>query len=190
MKKTLPRNGTGSRYRGIGAEITPQFAALARERTASTANGTLEVSPMNRPVFDPKDADKQLTTVPWDKVTTGDILLLEAHLNRTICLPCGNTSCSKSAVKCAYRAFMTTRPGLRFGEVKQNIVGCIKIVLTMLDVESRSVRLFPSRLESFVIGTYYAFMAARSCLRFGKKAEHDIRTTFAVVAGLHPNLIG
>ena len=58
--------------RGFGAEIAPQYSALARERIASAANGTLEVRPMNRPVFDPKDAGKKLTTSPWDSEPIDD----------------------------------------------------------------------------------------------------------------------
>jgi adenine-specific DNA-methyltransferase len=51
--------------RGAGAEILPKYIALARERISRSINGTLPVRPMNRPVFDPKDAGRNLTTAPW-----------------------------------------------------------------------------------------------------------------------------
>ena len=54
--------------RGIGAEILPEYARISRERIALAAEGNLEVRPMNRPVFDPQDAGKQLTTAPWKGV--------------------------------------------------------------------------------------------------------------------------
>lgn len=53
--------------RGVGAEKEAAYAAIARERIASAIAGTLKVRPMNRPVFDPKDAGASLTTVPWQK---------------------------------------------------------------------------------------------------------------------------
>ena len=51
--------------RGAGAELQPRYVDLARERIEEAMNGTLPVRPMSRPVFNPKDAGKALTTAPW-----------------------------------------------------------------------------------------------------------------------------
>jgi len=53
--------------RGAGAEVVPEYVAIARERVAQAAAGTLRTRPMHTPVFDPKDAGKKLTTAPWGK---------------------------------------------------------------------------------------------------------------------------
>jgi len=51
--------------RGAGAEIYPQYLRVALERIKRAIEGTLEIRPMTRPVFDPKDAGTNLTTAPW-----------------------------------------------------------------------------------------------------------------------------
>lgn len=51
--------------RGAGAETVAEYRKIAKERIAMTREGTLKVRPMNKPVFDPKDAGASLTTAPW-----------------------------------------------------------------------------------------------------------------------------
>jgi adenine-specific DNA-methyltransferase len=51
--------------KGAGAEILPKYLRLAHERITKAMEGTLPVRPMTRPVFDPRDAGKALTTAPW-----------------------------------------------------------------------------------------------------------------------------
>jgi adenine-specific DNA-methyltransferase len=51
--------------RGIGAEVVGKYAELAKSRIYLAANHELPVRPMNRPVFDPKDAGRNLLTAPW-----------------------------------------------------------------------------------------------------------------------------
>jgi adenine-specific DNA-methyltransferase len=51
--------------RGIGAEIDSNYCAIARERIASAAMGTLKSRPMNTPVYDPEKAGRSLRTAPW-----------------------------------------------------------------------------------------------------------------------------
>ena len=51
--------------RGAGAENVARYAAIARERILAAADGTLLVRPMERPVFDPRDAGRNLLTAPW-----------------------------------------------------------------------------------------------------------------------------
>lgn len=51
--------------RGIGAEIVPAYLRIARERILSALEGSLRVRPMNRPVFDPRDAGRSLRNAPW-----------------------------------------------------------------------------------------------------------------------------
>ncbi len=53
--------------RGAGAEVVPEYAALARKRIKLAAQGLLKTRPMTRPVYDPKDAGKSLTMAPWEK---------------------------------------------------------------------------------------------------------------------------
>ena len=55
--------------RGIGAETLEKYQKIARERICAAAEGSLRIRPMNRPVFDPKNAGRSLTTAPW---LTGD----------------------------------------------------------------------------------------------------------------------
>jgi adenine-specific DNA-methyltransferase len=51
--------------RGVGAELVPKYAEIARARVADAFAGRLKVRPMARPVFDPARAGKGLTTAPW-----------------------------------------------------------------------------------------------------------------------------
>jgi len=51
--------------RGAGAELAKEYIDLAANRIEQEARGTLRTRPMTKPVFDPKDAGKSLTTAPW-----------------------------------------------------------------------------------------------------------------------------
>ena len=51
--------------RGIGAEVLRKYIEIAKSRIHLAAHDELPVRPMNRPVFDPKDAGKNLITAPW-----------------------------------------------------------------------------------------------------------------------------
>lgn len=53
--------------RGVGAEILPRYATLARQRIQQEINGTLKTRPMHRPVYDPLEAGNSLTVLPWAK---------------------------------------------------------------------------------------------------------------------------
>ena len=65
--------------RGAGAENVARYAAIARERIAAAADGTLPIRPMHRPVFNPKDAGRNLLTAPWlnDSKTETELVLRE-----------------------------------------------------------------------------------------------------------------
>ena len=51
--------------RGAGAELFPKYVEIARDRIHKAASGELLVRPMARPVFDPRNAGRNLTTAPW-----------------------------------------------------------------------------------------------------------------------------
>jgi adenine-specific DNA-methyltransferase len=65
--------------RGIGAEVIRKYAETARSRILMAAHGTLPIRPMDRPVFDPKDAGRNLITAPWlaDQQPVDQMALLE-----------------------------------------------------------------------------------------------------------------
>jgi len=65
--------------RGIGAETVRKYIDLAKSRIRLAANDELPVRPMNRPVFDPKDAGRNLLTAPWltEDLTEPQMALLE-----------------------------------------------------------------------------------------------------------------
>jgi adenine-specific DNA-methyltransferase len=65
--------------RGIGAEIHKKYVAIAKDRIRLAAEGALPVRPMGRPVFDPKDAGKNLLSAPWleGEFPSGQAVLLE-----------------------------------------------------------------------------------------------------------------
>jgi adenine-specific DNA-methyltransferase len=54
--------------RGVGAETEMRYVAIAHDRIRQELAGTLRTRPMHKPVYDPKDAGRRLTEVPW---TTG-----------------------------------------------------------------------------------------------------------------------
>jgi adenine-specific DNA-methyltransferase len=72
--------------RGAGAEVHPQYVAIAKERIGQLLDGTLPVRPMSRPVFDPRDAGKALTTAPWMEPSevNGELALAEQHVRYKI----------------------------------------------------------------------------------------------------------
>jgi adenine-specific DNA-methyltransferase len=51
--------------RGMGAEIIPEYANLARRRIEQAIDGSLPVRPMHKPVFNPDDAGSALRNAPW-----------------------------------------------------------------------------------------------------------------------------
>lgn len=51
--------------RGAGAETLEKYVDIARQRIQSEWDGTLRTRPMNKPVYDPKDAGRQMTLMPW-----------------------------------------------------------------------------------------------------------------------------
>jgi adenine-specific DNA-methyltransferase len=56
--------------RGAGAEVVDKYVDIAKRRMQQAADGALRVRPMTRPVYDPKDAGKNLTTAPWTEHRT------------------------------------------------------------------------------------------------------------------------
>lgn len=60
---------------GIGAEIMPKYATIARERTSAAFAGYLKVRPMGKPKYDPHLAGNSLTIAPWDAKPLGDTQL-------------------------------------------------------------------------------------------------------------------
>jgi adenine-specific DNA-methyltransferase len=72
--------------RGIGAEVVRKYAEIAKSRIHLAAQGKLPVRPMDRPVFDPRHAGRNLLAAPWlvEKETAAQMALLEkAHPYRT-----------------------------------------------------------------------------------------------------------
>jgi len=65
--------------RGIGAEVLKKYVQIAKSRIDLAAHDELPVRPMNRPVFDPKNAGKNLLTAPWlnDRQFGEQAMLLE-----------------------------------------------------------------------------------------------------------------
>lgn len=51
--------------RGIGAELVQKYIEISKLRIDLAAHDELPVRPMDRPVFDPKDAGRNLLTAPW-----------------------------------------------------------------------------------------------------------------------------
>lgn len=63
--------------RGAGSEIVEKYVRMARSRIEQAIEGTLPIRPMNRPVFDPRDAGRALTTAPWLEDSKNGYLRLE-----------------------------------------------------------------------------------------------------------------
>lgn len=51
--------------RGVGAEVLNKYVEIAKSRITLAAQNDLPVRPMHRPVFDPKNAGKNLLSAPW-----------------------------------------------------------------------------------------------------------------------------
>lgn len=51
--------------RGAGAELLPEYVAVAQERIRATAKGDVKTRSRQTPVFDPRNAGKALLTAPW-----------------------------------------------------------------------------------------------------------------------------
>jgi adenine-specific DNA-methyltransferase len=65
--------------RGIGAELVRKYIEISKSRITLAAHDELPVRPMDRPVFDPKDAGRNLLTAPWltEKQHIDQMALLE-----------------------------------------------------------------------------------------------------------------
>ncbi len=63
--------------KGIGAETVPDYVKLARQRIRQELDGTLRTRPMDRPVYDPKQAGNKLAVAPW-QMPNGQPGLFEA----------------------------------------------------------------------------------------------------------------
>jgi adenine-specific DNA-methyltransferase len=65
--------------RGIGAEVVHKYIETAKSRIYKAADDELPVRPMHRPVFDPKNAGRNLLTAPWlaEKKNIDQMALLE-----------------------------------------------------------------------------------------------------------------
>lgn len=64
--------------RAAGAEIVPRYADLARDRITKEMLGQLRTRPMDRPVYDPRDAGRGLTRAPWLQSESSGSLFAEA----------------------------------------------------------------------------------------------------------------
>jgi adenine-specific DNA-methyltransferase len=53
------------RRRGAGADTEMKYIAIARNRITDEMYGTLRTRPMDRPVYDPKQANNSLINAPW-----------------------------------------------------------------------------------------------------------------------------
>jgi adenine-specific DNA-methyltransferase len=51
--------------KGAGAEIVPEYLAIAASRIESQLRGALRTRPMHRPVYDPLAVGNSLTRAPW-----------------------------------------------------------------------------------------------------------------------------
>jgi len=65
--------------RGIGAELIRKYSDISKLRIDLAVHEELPVRPMDRPVFDPKDAGRNLLTAPWlvEKKSVDQMSLLE-----------------------------------------------------------------------------------------------------------------
>lgn len=52
--------------RGAGAEIVRKYVDIAKDRIKAELAGKLKTRPMNKPVYDPKQAGNKLTVSPWN----------------------------------------------------------------------------------------------------------------------------
>jgi adenine-specific DNA-methyltransferase len=59
-----------NKRRGMGAEMLPEYVAIAEKRVQEAFEGVLPVRSMDQPIYDPKNAGANLTTAPWLPQTT------------------------------------------------------------------------------------------------------------------------
>src|SRR3989344_4630624 len=66
--------------RAVGAEIMSDYVKIAQERIRQAAQGKLKTRPMNRPVYDPRNAGLSITKAPWleDEIHENQLTLLES----------------------------------------------------------------------------------------------------------------
>jgi len=69
--------------RGVGAEIVKKYIDIAKDRIKQEINGTLRTRPMNKPIYDPKQAGNRIAIAPSrTKKDFGQISLLEKQNKR------------------------------------------------------------------------------------------------------------
>ena len=66
--------------RGAGAEVVPKYVDVARDRIKREMEGTLRTRPMDRPVYDPKQARNKQAVPPWSSRQSGHQLGLFGHV--------------------------------------------------------------------------------------------------------------
>jgi adenine-specific DNA-methyltransferase len=64
--------------RGCGAEVVRKYIDISIDRIGRAVEGTLKTRPMHTPVYDPRDAGRNLTTPPWDCDTTQTVLKMDS----------------------------------------------------------------------------------------------------------------
>lgn len=64
--------------KGMGAEIMPKYVRLAKDRIRQELEGTLRTRPMDRPVYDPRQAGNRLAVPPWTETATKSRSLFDA----------------------------------------------------------------------------------------------------------------
>ncbi|NMC20508.1 MAG: site-specific DNA-methyltransferase [Thermogutta sp.] len=64
--------------KGAGAEIVPKYVDLAKERIRQELAGTLRTRPMDRPVYDPRQAGNRLAVPPWNEAEAKRFALCQA----------------------------------------------------------------------------------------------------------------
>ena len=64
--------------KGAGAEIVPKYVDLAKERIRQELAGTLRTRPMDRPVYDPRQAGNRLAVPPWNEAEARRFALFQA----------------------------------------------------------------------------------------------------------------
>lgn len=70
--------------RGVGAETVKKYIDIANDRIQQEINGTLRTRPMDKPVYDPKQAGNRMTASPWiTKQDSGQMTLLKEQDKRS-----------------------------------------------------------------------------------------------------------
>lgn len=69
--------------RGVGAEIVKKYIDIAKDRIKQEINGALRTRPMNKPIYDPKQAGNRIAIAPSrTKQDFGQMSLLEKQNKR------------------------------------------------------------------------------------------------------------